>query len=587
MNTLLRISALIAVLWLIVAGPGPALAAWPNQPTDNLPVCSAANEQLHPSIVSDGAGGAIVTWVDYRSGNPDIYAQHVLASGTVDPVWPADGRALSTAPNEQSGPAIATDGAGGAIVVWEDSRTGFRIGIYAQHVLASGVVDAAWPVDGLALSTNASDKAGPTIVADGVGGAMVTWHEYRVAARRYDIYAQHALASGTVDPAWPTDGRALSTAANDQLSPMIVGDGEGGAIVTWYDLRSGTSNDIYAQHVLASGTVDPAWPADGRAVSTAANDQLSPMIGPDGAGGAIVVWSDRRNGNFQIYAQHVLAFGAVDSAWPADGRALSIAANDQFYPQIVADGAGGAIVTWQDYRSGTSNDIYAQHVLASGVADPAWPADGRALSTAANDQSRPAIAADGAGGAIITWPDLRNGTNSDIYAQHVLASGAVDPAWSVDGNALSTAADEQFWPAVVADGAGGAIVTWQDFRTGGLSSSDIYAQQVAPDGSLGTTDVPGGALPHETTLERPRPNPALGATKLRFELPRGERIVLEVYDAHGRRVRELMRGLKPAGEYSLTWDLRDDRGSPVGTGLYFVSLQVEGERLVQKLAKLR
>jgi len=34
---------------------------------------------------------------------------------------------------------------------------------------------------------------------------------------------------------------------------------------------------------------------------------------------------------------------------------------------VVSDGAGGAIVTWQDYRSGAAYDIYAQRINGSGV----------------------------------------------------------------------------------------------------------------------------------------------------------------------------------------------------------------------------
>jgi len=64
---------------------------------------------------------------------------------------------------------------------------------------------------------------------------------------------------------------------------------------------------------------------------------------------------------------------------------------------IASDGAGGAIITWSDLRSGTDSDIYAQHVLASGLVDPGWPVDGRAICTAAGDQSSPAIVSDGAG----------------------------------------------------------------------------------------------------------------------------------------------------------------------------------------------
>src|SRR5439155_981130 len=154
-----------------------------------------------------------------------------------------------------------------------------------------------------------------------------------------------------------------------------------------------------------------------------------------------------------------------------DGRALCTAADQQYNATIVGDGAGGAIVTWQDFRNGPNSDIYAQHVLASGAVDGAWPADGRALCTALYDQYYSTIVGDGAGGAIVTWLDFRNGSNYDIYAQHVLASGAVDGASTADGRALCTAASNQDVSTIVSDGAGGAIVTWQDLRNG--SNYDI------------------------------------------------------------------------------------------------------------------
>ncbi len=477
----MRFAALARLALLtVVLGPRPALAAWPNSPFTGLPLCTAVNSQTYPQITPDGAGGAIVTWQDARGASSDIYAQHVLAGGTVDPAWPAGGRALCAATGSQHTPQIAPDGAGGAIVTWEDTRSG-NTDIYAQHVLAGGTVDPAWPADGRALCTAANTQASPRIVSDGAGGAIVTWQDFRGSS--YDVYAQRVLAGGTVDPAWPADGRALCTVAGDQLFPQPVADGAGGAIVTWQDFR-GASYDIYAHHVQAGGAVDPAWPAGGRALCTVTGNQYAPQIASDGAGGAIVAWYDPRSGSYDIYAQHVLASGAVDFAWPTDGRALCTAANTQAYPQVVPDGTGGAIVTWQDLR-GAGYDIYAQHVLAGGAVDPAWPADGRALCSAANDQMFPRLIADGAGGAIVTWQDERGGAYDDVYAQHVLAGGAVDPAWPADGRAVGTATGYQESPQFVADGSGGVLVTWQDSRAG---SFDVYAQRIGRHGYLGSPE---------------------------------------------------------------------------------------------------
>src|SRR5690349_432103 len=156
------------------------------------------------------------------------------------------------------------------------------------------------------------------------------------------------------------------------------------------------------------------------------------------------------------------------AAWPHDpyngNVALCTAAANQQYSTVISDGVGGAIVCWQDLRS-SNNDIYVQRVSAAG--EPLWTADGVVLCNAANDQLLPTIASDGAGGAIVTWYDFRNGT-ADIYAQRVNAAGV--PQWTGGGIALCTAPGDQQIPTVASDGAGGAIVTWYDFRSG--SSND-------------------------------------------------------------------------------------------------------------------
>jgi hypothetical protein len=427
--------------------PAPSVGAqWIE---DGSGICTAGNEQEYPMIVSDGAGGAIVIWRDYRSGTSyDIYTQRVDSYGAVQ--WTTDGVALCTEGTDQEYPAIVSDGAGGAIVAWYDYRNG-NADIYAQRVDSYGV--AQWTTDGVALCTASWNQRHPTIVSDGAGGAIVTWSDYR-SGSNWDIYAQRVDGSGTIQ--WTTDGVALCAATGSQSYPTIVSDGAAGAVVTWYDYRSGGA-DIYARRVDASGTVQ--WPADGVALCTATEDQMYPRIASDGAGGAIVTWYDYRSGsNWDIYAQRVDGSGTIQ--WTTDGVALCAATGSQQNPTIVSDGAGGAIVTWHDYRSGNA-DIYALRV--DGTGSDQWTTDGVALCSAASTQNFPKIVADGAEGAIVTWSDYRNG-QIDIYAQRVGASGAV--LWTTDGVALSTVLNDQEIPAIASDGAEGAIVTWQDYRSG-------------------------------------------------------------------------------------------------------------------------
>ncbi len=495
---------MLALAAALASAPSAALAAWPNNPGVNQPVCTAANLQTAARIVPDGAGGAIIAWQDERGGSSyDIYAQHVTASGAVDPTWPANGLAVCTAADFQAGVQVVSDGAGGAIATWGDRRSGSYYDIYAQHVLPSGVVDPAWPVNGRQVCGAALDQTSPVIVSDGAGGAVIAWQDYRNGFN-WDIYAQHVLASGAVDPAWPLDGQALCTASQSQQSPQIVSDGAGGAIVTWQDLRTGTT-DIYAQRVMATGVVSPTWPANGQVICGALSYQYGPMIASDGAGGAIIAWEDYRSGtNYDIYAQHVLASGTVDAGWPVDGRVLCAAANGQYGPVIASDGGGGAIVAWYDQRSGSAYHIYAQHVLASGVPDPAWPLDGSAVCLAPSNQYAPVILSDGAGGALVTWEDYRSLVGYDVYAQHMLANGTADPSWPTDGRAISTATGDQSIPAIAPDGAGGALIVWSDGRA---DVDDIYAQRVARFGYLGTPEA-------EIVAARDVPNDQGGRVKL-------------------------------------------------------------------------
>jgi predicted lipoprotein with Yx(FWY)xxD motif len=449
----------------VESSPGALVVLWSKENPENVPLSTAANDQLYPQLISDGAGGAIVTWADLRNGlNTDLYAQRVNASGAV--LWAADGIPISTAANNQSVPQLVSDGSGGAIIVWEDNRTG-TYDIYAQRVNRDGLIQ--WGADGVSLTAAANAQLSPRFIPDGSGGAIIVWLDFRNGGTP-DLFTQRINGEGVVQ--WAADGVPISVAANAQQSPHFVPDGAGGAIIVWQDHRNVTHSDIYAQRVNSNGAV--RWAVDGAAISTAANNQQFPQLVSDGAGGAIIIWQDARSGTDKIFAQRVNGDGAAQ--WAADGVPIATTANTQSSPQLISDGSGGAIIVWQE-----GSDIFAQRVNGTGAV--LWPAAGIAISTAADSQSLPRIAPDGAGGAILTWTDRRSGTDSDLYAQRVNSGGAVQ--WTAHGVALSTAAADQSSGAatspsqIIPDGTGGAIITWQDHRSGNW---DIYAQGISASG---------------------------------------------------------------------------------------------------------
>lgn len=105
----------------------------------------------------------------------------------------------------------------------------------------------------------------------------------------------------------------------------------------------------------------------------------------------------------------------------------------------------------------------------------------------------------------------------------------------------------------------------------------------------GTTWVDAPELTGAVTrlaLSEPSPNPSHGTSRVAFSLPRAGRVMVEIVDLQGRRVRTLVDGERAAGSHAATWDGRDDAGRTAGAGVYFVRATSAGERTSRKLAKL-
>ena len=100
---------------------------------------------------------------------------------------------------------------------------------------------------------------------------------------------------------------------------------------------------------------------------------LHAQLMEDGEGGTLVVWNDYRSyvpspagpQQINIHAQRLNGRGKV--LWHTASVPLSVATGGQYFPQLISDGSGGAIVVWQDHRSGSHYDIYAQRISRTGA----------------------------------------------------------------------------------------------------------------------------------------------------------------------------------------------------------------------------
>jgi len=300
----------------------------------------------------------------------------------------------------------------------------------------------------------------------------------------------------------------------------MISDGAGGAFLCW-----AMGSQLQLQRISISGVLqwtEPTTVAIDYATPSCIELECSANLVTDGAGGAIAVW---RTSGRDVYAQRVLSDGSM--AWGQTPLPVCTAPDNQVSVVAAADGYGGVIVAWTDVRN-LNPDVFAQRLGANG--SPLWPLDGIGIATGVGDQDLPSLAADGFGGAIVSWNDYA--VNDESHAQRVDGSGQImwDEPRGVyigglsirlmmpdgEGGALIglaptgalagvmrfqriTSDGLQPWgefPDVqtevcnisgfihtvqmCSDGSGGAVVTWADDRNGEL---DIFAQRMS---GLGT-----------------------------------------------------------------------------------------------------
>lgn len=614
------------------------------------PVCTAPGSQWYPRIISDDACGGIIAWQDDREGNGDVYIQRIDANGNV--LWTTDGAAVCSEVSDQSYfRQVVSDGAGGAIVSWIDHRNGGN-DIYAQRVDSDG--DILWTVNGIAVCTSTGDNLYPVVIPDGTGGSIIAWQ--RDQGPDGKVYVQKIGAGGAVQ--WNTAGVAVCGSVG-QNHPRLARDGTGGAVVVWND-GSIPGADIRAQKIDGGGNL--LWGGDGITVCTGCDIRNFAQLSPCGGGCVIIAWHDLRSGGLDIYAQKIDASGNV--LWVAGGVGVCTASQDQWFPRIIQDGSGGGIIAWVDLRGG-EHDIYAQRIDDSGNA--VWTANGIAVCTAELYQINPRIVSDGVGGAIVSWQDDRSGIYG-IFCQRIDSSGSI--MWAPDGIAMSGSQGGERLPEIASDGSGGAIVTWEDW-TGG--QPDLRCQRITASGEFVATLLAsysarydesaitltwslsraGGAMnfmvlrasstqrpfaevsgegirtehpdyyftdmdiesgesyvyrvdvvdedgrrvlfetdPIDTpaqglALHQNFPNPFNPLTTIGYYLPERTEVTLDIYDASGRCVTRLVDREQGKGMHESEWDGVDSCGEPAGSGVYFYRLRAGRRMISRKMVIIR
>jgi hypothetical protein len=323
---------------------------------------------------------------------------------------------------------------------------------------------------------------------------------------------------------------------------------------------SGLSNDLQVNTLGCGGGGGAAAeetiggePGAGTGSSTALASSYSTAASNAGArrpgamslsstGGVVVVESRRgTDGAWQVVANQL----AADESLGLGGESGIFI--QQRHPN-------GAWVTLQHLSPGNDESEFDLCALR----------DGRRVVMAGNYQLKQVAGAIHGGDSDYSLVGATQGSAGDVSADLAAAAGSVSIP---NGDSLSLTyrpttsilAEAGSWFASVARVGGASFAAHQPF--------------IEP------------AVPLRFALRQNQPNPFHAVTTIRFDLPVGGIVQLDVFDATGRKVRTLASHYFPPGYQSVTWSPKSE-GSGMGPGVYFYRLQAGPFRAKRKAVLL-
>jgi len=257
-------------------------------------------------VIAADAGTVIVSFIHGGWEESHLWAQK-LAATDGQLLWGVNHLVVFDALSLQTGyrPALASDGAGGAVVTW---YTSIPLQCRVQHVLGDGA--EAFAHQGVEVSTyvegRRTNPSGAYLPA--TGEVVVFWKE-ESPPNLFGVYGQKLDAFG--ERQWGDTGRELVPLGVNEVDEVVTLPFDDGAIVAWEDGVAWDNQPIRAARVDGNG--DLLWPSGiiDLASSQTENRQL---VGAFGAAGfAAFAWAAGDTMSSDILAQNLNGDGSLGS----------------------------------------------------------------------------------------------------------------------------------------------------------------------------------------------------------------------------------------------------------------------------------
>lgn len=470
----------IKVILFIFLSAGILNAQWSLDPTVNNAICDLSGEQVIPKVDNGPTGDTYVGFFSNDSGNYDVRLQRLDSQG--NELWDHNGILISDNPAMTwlTDWDMTVDAENHAILVFQDIRNAGNNNIYAYRISPDG--NFVWGADGLELSNSIAFSASPKVIITSAGNAVVAWSEETISIM------QKIAPDGTL--LWGTSGITLSSANTISWPQPFAVDNDEILLKYFEDIGSfpALTRHCYIQKYDTDG--NPVW-TNPTVVSNAGGisawTQIFNIIS-DENNGCFISWHDSRGGGMTSYpfVQHVLDDGTVDLA--ANGIQLSTENNRQnFYPESVYDAANDQLITYWKQTDGDQNN----HGLTGQKVDVAtgslvWGNNGSNLIPISSTYVLLTGVRDTGDDLMIIFEDT---DNAIIKAARIDLDG--NYVWTSQQVTMCSVPSTKIHNFVSQLSGSQLIAAWEDDRNG---SSDIFAQNINLDGTLGAGTNPNGTL---------------------------------------------------------------------------------------------
>lgn len=533
----------------------------------SLLVDSSSNRVGAPiSVAGIGIGNTnpsptrvFAVWPEWSSAGMTLRGRSVQSGSPLSAIMTIDNDSGGAA---QRSPAIDAAADGFHVVAFQDDRTGpgqIRVTRMAFDGTASG------PDRSVSDSIDGVDRSDPDLLVRDDHSFVAVWTEgagFEGSAIQYRLF----------DPSGEPVGSIAEVSAEAGVDrPAITGDAGDGFVVVWRSRQ---------------GIRGRRFDSDGRARSASfdIDDDTSGAMftGPDVAttpdGGFIVVWSDDRNGHYDIMGR---AYGPTGVSSGPDRSVNDLFPGDttqQIWPSIDVAPDGTAAVVWLDYRSSTSAAEVRARRFDGGVptggaidvSDRATPARGLCLECREEPPTVSAAKASSSAGVdrsfVFAWSTRLNDDN-DVVARFYRSIDGPAPPPLIETSAPT--GSRQRSPVLARDADGGLYLAWEDDRRIDPDNWDVWGRIVEWRGGFSGVD----REPERESLCSISPNPAPGIGVLHVDLPHDGTVIVRFYGSDGREALRRDIGAMSKGEGRILLDFTLLAGS-----VYLIEVELDGRR---------